>query len=183
MSPIQTPFLGFRPTSWSLDYSGRVRPCAPCILPAGLFSFDCSVETAECPIYPWVDNPVIQNFGNVLGQVLGNYLISNGFVLNNCILNSLVTRWYVEILYDGNPIIKQLFYNGIGYGDEYISYPTIATWDSALDNALNSLKNLGYDYYKTDNDTVILYYTVCPESDSGINFKINVGIDFSINCQ
>ena len=55
-------------------------------------------------------------------------------------------------------------------------------WDTALENALESLKDYGYDYYLTEENTVIIYNQVCSVSEQGVNFKLNIGINFEILC-
>jgi hypothetical protein len=57
-------------------------PCKPCSLISNIFTYDCPIESVECPIYPWSVNPQIQSLNGVLGNVLNSYLTNNGYTLN-----------------------------------------------------------------------------------------------------
>jgi len=109
-------------------------------------------------------------------------LVDNGYQLNDCQLNTLNTEWFVDIKINNNDIVRYSFFNGVGYIDSSLSSPSISDWDSALIAALNDLKNYGYDYYFTNNDTVVIYNLICSVSDVGLNFNLNVGINFNITC-
>jgi len=156
--------------------------CRPCELNSNMFNFDCPVESVECPIYPWESNPSITSFGSVLGNVLTTYLTSNGQSTNNCDLNSMVTTWYVDLRINDTQLVVYPFFNGVGYNIPTISTPDVSDWDSAIVLALDLLKNYGYNYYLTSNNTVVVYNESCSISDTTINLKINVGINFQIYC-
>ena len=157
-------------------------PCKPCSIISNLFSYDCPLQTVECDIYPWTNHPTIQNFGGVLGLLLTNYLTDNGYTLNDCDFNGMTTEWFIDLQIDDVTVVKYSFFNGIGYSSPIYSVPTGTTYNDGLLIALESLKNEGYDYYLTESETVILYNQVCSESDTGINFKLNIGINFKILC-
>jgi hypothetical protein len=156
--------------------------CRPCELNDNLYRLDCPVESVECPIYPWDSNPNVTTFGSVLGNVLNTYLATNGTSVGNCDLNSMTTIWYVDLRVNNTTIVSYPFFNGIGYNIPTFSTPSVSDWDIAIIAALEELKNYGYNYYLTDNDTVVVYSESCSISDSIINFKINVGINFQIYC-
>ena len=122
------------------------------------------------------------NFNGVLGYTINDYLIDNGYQLNDCQLNSLNTEWFVDIKINNNTLVQYPFFNGVGYIDSSLSSPSTTDWDNALIAALNDLKNYGYDYYFTNNDTVVIYNLICSVSDVGLNFNLNVGINFNITC-
>jgi len=157
-------------------------PCKPCELTSTIFRYDCPIEQVECGIYPWESNPQITGFGGVLGQVMNNYLNLNGYTLGNCDLNSLTTNWYVDLRLNGEPVVQYNFFNGVGYLDPVLSSPSNTDWLNALYTSLNDLKNYGYDYYLTTEDTIVIYNAICSESEVGTNFKLNVGINFNILC-
>ena len=157
-------------------------PCKPCSLTSNLFSYDCPLEIVECPIYPWMENSVIQDFNAVLGQLLTNYLSDNGYNLNDCDFNGMTSEWFVDLRIDDVIIVNYSFFNGIGYNSPVYSVPTISEWDSALLIGLETLKTYGYDYFLTTTDTVVLSNQVCSVSEQGINFKLNIGINFNILC-
>jgi hypothetical protein len=158
-------------------------PCKPCILTTNIFPVDCPVQSSECPTYPWDTNPQVQQFSGVLSYLLNQYLTDNGYTLNDCLINSLNSNWYVDIRINDVMIIQIPFFTGVGLITPNLSYPTTNTgWDDALNDALDELKTYGYEYYFTGNDTVVIYNSICSENDNGVNLKINVGINFNILC-
>jgi len=157
-------------------------PCKPCSIISNIFTYDCPIESVECAIYPWTTNPLIQSLNAVLGSTLQTYLTANGYTLNDCDFNGMTTQWFVDIRVDNVVVVSYPFFNGVGYSSPSYSSPTVAMWDTALENALESLKDYGYDYYLTEDDTVIVYNQVCSVSEQGINFKLNIGINFEILC-
>jgi len=157
-------------------------PCKPCSLINNIFTYDCPIESVECAIYPWVNNPQIQTLNAVLGNVLNSYLTTNGYTLNDCDFNGMTTKWFVDIRVDDTVVVSYPFFSGVGYSSPSYSSPTVDMWDDALSNALDSLKDYGFDYYLTNEDTVVVYNQVCSVSEQGINFKLNIGINFEILC-
>lgn len=156
--------------------------CRPCEITTNLYPNDCFTESTECPKYPWVDNPLITDFNGVLANVINSYTSNSGYSLIDCDLNNLQTQWYVDIRINDVQVISNLFFNGSGYYVPFFSSPSQNDWDVALLNAMESLKVYGYDYYFTDNDTVVIYTLGCVVPETPINIKINVGINFQIYC-
>jgi hypothetical protein len=157
-------------------------PCKPCYLTSNIYLYDCNIQTVECGMYPWYESTTINSFNAVLGQTLNSYLTVNGYTLNDCLLNTLTTEWFVELKIDDTTVVQYPFFTGVGYTDLVLSSPQTSDWDSALSIALNDLKIYGYDYYLTSTDTVVVYNAICSTSDEGVNFKLNVGINFNILC-
>jgi hypothetical protein len=161
-------------------------PCNPCELVTNIFRPDCPIEELVCSVYPWNEN--IQDFGSLLGVVLTNYLGDNGYVLDDCVINSLQTNWYVELYIDDVLVVETPFFNGLGYLTPQLSSPSNLVWDNALTQSLNDLKNLGYDYYYFEDPSSLVsskvgvYNPICSVSETGTNFKINVGININILC-
>jgi len=156
-------------------------PCNPCSMTSNLYTYDCYVQSVQCSIYPWQTNPRLQSFSAVLGYLLTNYLEPQGYELNDCQLNTLKSTWYVVLSLDDVNLVQQEFFMGTGYTNTGLSSPTTAQWDAALIPALNSLDFYGFEYILNDTD-VIIYSSICSVNDSGINFKLNVGINFEILC-
>jgi hypothetical protein len=157
-------------------------PCKPCELTSNLFRYDCDIQLVECAKYPWGTNPTLTSFNSVLGLLMQNYLTQSGYVIGDCDLNTVTSEWFVELIVDGNVLVKYPFFTGVGYVNPTLSAPSVSQWDSALLIALNDLKNYGYDYYLTTEGTVVIYNSICSVSDDGLNFKLNVGINFNIMC-
>ena len=114
---------------------------------------------------------------------MNNYFATQDYTLDNCIIGSIKSNWYVDLRLDDVIVVKQYFFHGEGGPNSYVSSPNQTQWDAALLTALDGLSNYGYDYYLTDNDTVVIYNEICSKNDEGINFKLNVGVDFTIECQ
>jgi hypothetical protein len=156
-------------------------PCNPCSMVSNLYTYDCDVQSVQCSIYPWQTNPQLQSFSAVLGYLLNNYLTSQGYELNDCLLNTLKSTWYVVLSIDDVEIVQNQFFTGIGYLNTGLSSPTTDQWNTALETALNGLDLYGYEYILNDTD-VIVFNSICSVNDTGINFKLNVGINFEILC-
>jgi len=154
-------------------------PCKPCELLENIFRFDCPISEARCSKYPF--NNQIQNFAGVLSVLLNNYLEEIGYGLNDCLINTLTTQWYVELYIDNILLVDNMFYNGVGYNIPNLSSPTNSQWDNALLIALNNLGEFGYAYYFENNELVV-YNTSCSIPTTKTNFKLNVGINFNILC-
>jgi hypothetical protein len=157
-------------------------PCQPCVSTTNLYPLSCPTQVVECSKYPWDSNPSVISFGSLLGYMLNNYLVSNGLELFNCDLNSLTTEWFIVIEINNSVLVSLPFFNGLGYSIPNLSVPNDTTWVTSLMNALDTLNNFGYDYYLTDNDTIVIFNSVCSTSDYGINFKLSVGINFNLYC-
>jgi len=160
----------------------RIPSCRPCVISSNIFPIDCVMEATECPLYPWEADVTVTDFTGVLGRVLSTYTTSQGFLLKNCDLSGITSQWYVEIKINNVVVVSQLFFNGTGYFFPGISTPTTTQWYNALLFSLDGLKALGYDYYLTSNNTIVVYNNVCSVSEIGIEVEINIGINFQIYC-
>ena len=158
-------------------------PCSPCKLTTNIYTYDCPIQTVECSKYPWTETSFVQSFGAILYQLLFSYTNSLGYDFNSdCVLNDLKTTWYVDIKLDDVSVVQLPFFNGVGYSNTVLSTPSLTNWVNGLTTALNTLETYGYNYYFTNNDTVVVYNSICSENQSGITLKLNVGIDFNILC-
>ena len=117
-----------------------------------------------------------------MGYTLNQYLTSQGRSLIEYNVNALRTKWYVDISVDGVNVVLDEFFTGVGFSNPSLSSPSDNDWKIALMNSLDSLENYGYDYYLTEENTVIIYNQVCSVSEQGVNFKLNIGINFEILC-
>jgi len=153
-------------------------PCNPCTLVGPILTYDCPEASTTCDIYPWTSNPSIgSNFGSVLNSVVNGYTIGA-----NCDFNSINSDWYVNISLGGTVIINEKFFDGVGIGlPEGISYPSQSEWLIALQTQLDTLINYGLDYIISNNQ-VTVYTITCDGLNLNSEFKINVGINFTISC-
>lgn len=153
-------------------------PCLPCTLNSQLFDYDCTDETSSCSIYPWDNqNTTATSFSDILYQALNNFLSSEGLTINDCLLNSLVTNWFIDLRIDNNILIQNSFYNGFGIN----GVPTNQQWKTALNNNLSELFNDGYNYYFI-NDMLYISNLGCVLDIKEKNLELNVGINIQINC-
>ena len=97
-------------------------------------------------------------------------------------LNTLTTEWKIELKLSGVTVVENVFFNGSTYSFAPFNAPTQTQYYNALITALNSLKLMGYDYYLTDNNTVVVYNQLCQLDDTGLVFSIDIGINFQIYC-
>ena len=153
-------------------------PCEPCIIFGNLFPYDCIDETVSCPIYPWLTgNSTATSFNDVLYQTLLSYLNSQSINISNCLTNTLVTDWYIDLKLDGVTLIQEKIYTGYGLLDS----PTNAYWKSSLETYLDELINDGFNYYFNGN-TLYVSNSGCEATNQNKLFQLNVGLDFSISC-
>ena len=157
--------------------------CKPCVLETNLFSVDCPIEAVETDLFPWKNNPRIQQISGVLGDLLNTYLQENGFSLDSCVLNTLQTEWFAQIKLDNLTVVSIPFFNGLGYTNtpEY-SFPSEEQWFIAAIEALDGLKNYGYGYTLIDGETALVKNNVCSIYEKGANVKFNIAINFDILC-
>jgi hypothetical protein len=152
-------------------------PCNPCTVSGPILTYDCPEIKTTCDIYPWTSNPNVGNsFGGVLNNVVSNYTQNP-----NCDVNTINSTWYVNISLSGNTIFNYPFFNGIGLSIPQISYPTESQWLTALESQLDDLILYGLDY-TISGDTVTISTITCDNLNLNSEFKINVGINFTINC-
>jgi hypothetical protein len=159
--------------------------CRPCSLTSNIFTYDCPIQSVSCNAYP------DDTFGVVLSNTLNTYLDGTTYELDNCLYENLKSVWYVEMKLNGNDIIKDPFFVGSGLTTS-ISVPSDNEWAEALGDSLKSLLNYGYAYYfSKDNviveegevfNQIVVYDAICSENSTGINFELNVGINFEILC-
>lgn len=157
-------------------------PCNPCSLIGQLFAYDCPIQTVTCPLYPFDTTISVNSFGNLLLYSLNQYLTNNGINIGSCSLNTLQTTWYVNVLYNNNPIINYQFFDGVGFNNP-LSIPTEQNWYSAITSSFVELQDYGLTYYiDNDNSTITVYNNSCIPIDVAQKFELNVGINFNLLC-
>jgi hypothetical protein len=152
-------------------------------LTTSVFSYDCPVEETTIQKYPWGDSKTISNFKGVLGSTLTNYSITNGIDLNSCDLNNLQTEWYVDLRINSSLVIQYPFFVGVGYNNSLTSSPSQTDWDNALQIALPSMREFGYDFYFINDDLqIVIFNELCVNENTNTNVELNVGINFNLLC-
>ena len=150
----------------------------PCQLISSLFDFSCAREIVDFSIYPWLNGDVtVSNFSSILNNRLDAYLLSEGLTLNDCILNSLKSTWYVDVRLSNQILIQQKFYVGYGITD----VPTDELWRTSMINSLPQLTSFSLGYNLDGNILTVYNLTMTP-FNIGENFSVNVGINLEISC-
>jgi hypothetical protein len=179
--------------------------CKPCKFTGSIYLSDCNAWSTLCERYP---DSVLEfgNFNNVLTDVINNW--ANPITgpipdTSGCYFDTINSTWFVDININGVNIIQYPFFNGTGYnsltcGNE--TYPTQSlssgpcpsSWEDALDNSLEEMISLGYDYryeYDINDDRdseptkVRIWDTNCSSTPIRRTILIRVGIEFTITCQ
>jgi hypothetical protein len=111
-------------------------------------------------------------------------LDQSGLTLNQCYSDSVLSEWYVDLIIDGQQIIKEPFYTGRGITDS----PSDIQWLSALIQYLPQLTGYGYAYFLNGSNLTItnlscLQEMVGEEGENVVNsVLLNIGINININC-
>jgi hypothetical protein len=153
-------------------------PAEPCSIITNIFDYSCSSEYVDFFIYPWLNGDVtVSNFSSILNNRVNAYLTSQGLTVNDCIMNSLKSTWYVDLRLEGNILIQEEFY--VGYGQTDV--PTNSQWKTALVNSLPELTQYSLGYYLNGNMLTINNLTMTP-MNLGESLTLNVGINIEISC-
>ena len=178
--------------------------CKPCKFTGSIFISDCPVQSTRCPIYPG-RTATLRNFTTILAGVIKRWELNNPLV-GVCDYDTIQSEWFVDLDFNGT-VLQHPFFIGTGYYN-YVGQSCLPAtpclsyvpndserWLNALDFALSTMINAGYDYrYETSTGVVTsvsdpkaeyvrIWNTNC--SDTPLNQKIiiNVGVVFSISCQ
>lgn len=153
-------------------------PAKPCYIISSIFDYTCSSEFVEFYIYPWLNGDVtVSTFQSILANRINNYLTSLGLTLNDCLQDSVLSVWFVDLKIGNEQIILSDFYTGYGYTD----VPTNDDWLNSLISGLPILYNYGFDYILDDDLLTIRSQTLTPRNLGDI-VSLNVGINISISC-
>ena len=143
-----------------------------------LFSYDCNYQYITTNIFPWAtETSGVSSFSDVLYNVLNTYLNTQNILLSDCSTSSLNSSWYVEIKINGSVLVTSSFFSGVGT----TQVPNNSQWRTAVNLALSQLLSFSY-YYLFVGDVVTIYNLLCPPSQDLVAVDINVGINFTIEC-
>ena len=186
--------------------------CRPCTFTGSVYKNDCTVQSKLCPIYPYEVQEL--GFRGVLIQSIASFEAQLPTPpLHICDLDSTYSEWYVRIFTVTNgvasPDIIYPFFIGSGVnsvdcGNEFSSdlnpivstnsYPCLSLWTYSLDQILQEMISIGYDYRFETSDgrsvsstnpeavNVRIWNTNCSSIPLDVVFVLEVGINFSINC-
>jgi hypothetical protein len=153
-------------------------PAEPCSIITNIFDYSCSSEYVDFFIYPWLNGDVnVSNFSSILNNRVNVFLTSQGLTINDCIMDSLKSTWYVDLRLDGNVLIQEQFY--VGYGTTDV--PTNSDWKTALVGGLPELTQYSLGYYLNGNILTINNLTMTA-MNLGELLTLNVGINLEISC-
>ena len=145
-------------------------PCIPCTFTGQLLGADCVTQTLSCDI--GLTNPQTTLINSINTAVAGE-----GYNVGDCTLNTLTSKWYVDIRLSGTLLRQDLFYTGYGGGD----YPTSQQWLSAVESSLSTLSQDGLDY-SINGSTITVSNIGCNNDFTNKKLQINTGVNISINC-
>jgi hypothetical protein len=153
-------------------------PVEPCFIITNIFDYTCQTEYVDFNIYPWLNGDTnVSNFQSILANRINIMLTAQGLTLNDCVQNSVETRWYVDLEIAGEKLIVQPFYTGYGFTD----VPSNLAWRNALIQYLPSIYDYGFTYFLNGNNLTITNMT-CTPRNMNKSVKLNVCIDISISC-
>jgi hypothetical protein len=112
-------------------------------------------------------------------------ILSDVVNTEGCDEDTISSDWFVDITINGFNINQVPFFHGSGL---YFpnSVPNLSDWETALNQTLQQIYSLGYDYrYETIDNVyyVRIWDTNCATTPSTKTITINVGIQYSISCQ
>jgi hypothetical protein len=144
--------------------------CIPCEYNGQLFAYDCIDQTLSCKLSN-------KSYQKVLAEVVKNFINSNGYTINQCNLNSIVSNWYIDCRLDNNILVQEQFFTGYGSND----LPTTTQVLNAINEKLEKLYQFGLNYYFAGN-TLIISNSTCYDDFTNKTLYLNIGIDIQINC-
>ena len=155
-----------------------VVPCVPCVATGPLFSYDCIDETISGSTIPWTGTTsTIDSFSQVLFEALNDVTIEQGYQLQNCDLDSILSIWYVDLRLDDEILVQEPFFTGYGI----TGIPTETQWVDAINNKLSTIYQFGLNY-NVNSDRIIISNSGCMELFTDKTLSLNVGINVTINC-
>jgi len=145
-------------------------PCIPCTYTGQLFGTDCVNQTLTCDIS-------LPRPQNTLNSSIISAVSNEGYTISDCQLNTLTSKWYVDIRLNGTILRQDLFYTGYGGGD----YPTQTQWLTAVENSLSDLYEDGLNY-SINGTTITISNIGCNNDFTNDDLQINAGVNININC-
>ena len=153
-------------------------PENPCVTTGGLLGRTSSNQYWTIFAFPWLNgNPTVASFDGVLLGSLNNFLSSRGISVNQCVMDSLQTNWYVDFRIGEDIIVQEMFFQGLGPE----GYPTNQQWLDALNEYLPNMYNYGYNFVINGNQITVTNSTSTPVYNNQ-TMSLNVGINIDINC-
>jgi hypothetical protein len=153
-------------------------PVDPCFIITNIFDYTCTTEFVDFNILPWLNGDIdVSNFSSILSNRVNNMLAQSGLTLNDCVQNSVESKWYVDLRIGGDIIIQEEYYTGYGLTD----VPTNSDWRNALIEYLPQLYDYGFTFFLNGNLLTITSLT-CTERNINETLSLSSGINISINC-
>lgn len=146
-------------------------PCIPCQFNGQLFAYDCVGQELTC-------NVGISSMPMVLTSSINSCVQKEGYSVTDCVLATLISKWYVDVRLDNTVLVQELFYTGYGNQD----YPTNSDWITALNDKLQYLYQSGLNYNIDSNDILTVSSTSCYDDFTDKTLTVNVGVNIEINC-
>ena len=153
-------------------------PVEPCYIIGNIFDYTCSTEYVDFSIYPWLNGDLsVSNFSSILNNRINVLLSQNNLLPTQCSLESVESKWYVDLRIDNQILIQEQFYTGYGSTD----VPSNSLWRSSLIQFLPQIYDYGFTYFLNGNMLTITSLTCTPQNLEE-TLTLNVGINIDINC-
>jgi len=153
-------------------------PCVPCEITGPIFMNDCIDETVSGSTFPWSGtSSTIESFSDALYKSVNALVISSGYTISDCVLNSITSTWYTDVRLDNTILVQLPFYVGYGIND----IPTNDDWLNGLETNLETIYQYGMNY-NVNPTRIIISNSGCQELFTNQTLSINVGINIQINC-
>jgi len=156
-------------------------PCKPCYLLGQIFAYDCPIQSIECNLLDF-GSSTVTGFNTAFSQLINDYVTSQGKTINDCIVNTISSNWYVNIKFNGDEIANSLFFQGVGLNAGNISVPTFNQWVDAVATTIDGLQTYGLSYFFDKPNVITVYNINCIPLSTLQTFEINIGINFNILC-
>jgi hypothetical protein len=157
-------------------------PCKPCFLIGQIFAYDCPIQSIECDLKGFNGSTTTQSFNTILVNTITEYLAQKNTEINDCLVNSIQSNWYVNIKFNNNVIINYLYFQGLGLYNNNFSAPTIDQWIQGVTEALSDLQNYGLSYILEDSGVITVFNINCIPLNILQTFEISSSINFNILC-
>jgi hypothetical protein len=144
--------------------------CIPCQFNGQVLKYDCIDQTIECEVG-------LPPMSKILSSTLNLCVSKSGYTINDCILNSLTSQWFVDIRLDDDILVQEPFYIGYGISD----YPTENQWLESITSGLTNIFQEGLDY-TLENNILSISNSGCEDNFTNKKIKVSVGVDINITC-
>lgn len=115
-----------------------------------------------------------------IGILKNNITKAKESTIGVCDDNKVLTTWFLEFKLGNNVLIKNSFYTGLGNNDA----PTVAIWNSALNNILPDLISNNINYQTPKGNQLNLTDLFCKTINTdNKKMTLNISVDVTLICE